>query len=85
MSERLYQQRCTGYLRLSRGGFGRMYDIIHRGKTIGVKTVIYATRNAPGVATYTFGPFTFDTAKDFIAAYEASRPRLSLVKGGEAA
>lgn len=73
MSERVYHQRVTAFLDYAKGGYSHVFDILDSDKVIGTKTVLAETRSSPIQTIYAIGDMTFDTAKDFIAAYEDER------------
>lgn len=73
MTARLYQQRFVAHLKCGKGNSLYQYEILHEAKVIGIKSVRVNLREKAEEATYFLGDREFNTAKDFIAAYEASR------------
>jgi hypothetical protein len=75
------RQRFVAHMRLARGGFYYVHHILDGEKVVGTKTDYAATRTSPIKTTYALGDLgsgvilagEFDTAKDFIAAYEAQK------------
>jgi len=67
------RQRVKMFLDMAKGGYAHAFDILDGDKVVGAKSIWAATRQSPGKTTYAIGDQTFDTAKDFIAAYEAQK------------
>ncbi len=71
MSDRVYHQRMHMMARIAKGGYMHVYEIADGDKVIGTKTIHAPTRSTPATITYALGNERFNTAKEFIAAYEA--------------
>jgi hypothetical protein len=71
MTKGRYTQRFTMHLNYGRGAHGYSYDILDGEKVIGAKYVS-SKRGKVESVTYAIGTLTFDSAKDFIKAYEDS-------------
>jgi hypothetical protein len=67
------RQRATGFLDFAKGGWAHAYDILDNGRVVGSKSVYCETRNSEPKTTYWLGDRSFATAREFIAAYEASK------------
>lgn len=75
------RQRFFMHMRLVRGGSCLCYHILDGDKIVGSKTTEVAliawnerqTRKLPITTTYTLGDRAFETAKEFIAAYEQEK------------
>lgn len=67
------KQRFVQHLKLGRGGFSFGYEILDGNKVVGHKAVGRESRKHPITATYTLGDREFSHARDFLAAYEATK------------
>lgn len=72
--KRIYRERCQMMARIF-GGYLHTYEIFDGDKLIGTKSVRGARKTGTETTTYTLGELKFSTAKEFIAAYEATIER----------
>ncbi len=66
-------QRFVMHMRLARGGYTYSYHIVDGEKVVGQKITHAETRTSGETTRYFLGDSEFATAKEFVAAYEASK------------
>ena len=67
------KQRFVTHLRLAKGGYIYSYHIVDGEEVVGQKITHAETRASGETTRYFLGDSEFATAKEFVAAYEASK------------
>jgi hypothetical protein len=67
------RQRFAMHMRLAKGGYAYVSDILDGESIVGCKVERRESRSGPLQVSYQLGQLCFDTARDFVEAYEAQQ------------